>query len=74
MAFQVVPVNKASSQIDSIEHDPDTKELLVRFHRGGSYLYTGIDANTAAGFTTADSLGQYLHNIVKPAASSYKKL
>lgn len=56
---------KPSSQIAEIYYSADQQVLQIRFKNGSTYAYTGVDAETAGGFSRADSAGTYLNNFVK---------
>jgi hypothetical protein len=64
MALQDIPIS-SSTNIKSVQHDPDTLQLVVTFHNGGVYSYDGVDVDKAQGFSSAESAGKYLHNNVK---------
>lgn len=59
-----------SSAIDSIEYDPKTEDLKVRF-RGGSvwYTYPNVPADVVTEFMDAPSKGRYLAYVIKPQYS-----
>jgi hypothetical protein len=65
MAYQTIQI-KPSSNILSIQFDPETKDLLATFVRGGrQYVAHGVDARTAEGFSSAPSAGRYWNAFVK---------
>lgn len=67
MAYQTIPI-KPSTNILSVQWDPETKDLLVTFIRQGRQgIYHGVDGNTAAGFERTSSAGRYLIDFIKPA-------
>lgn len=64
MAEREIPIRE-STNLRSVVYDDDTQTLTVQFRNGGSYQYHGVSADTAEGFSTADSAGSYLHSYVK---------
>jgi hypothetical protein len=66
MAYQSISF-RPSTNIAAVAWDPETKELRVEFIRGRTYVYEGVDANTAEGFLRAPSAGQYLNQMIKNA-------
>ncbi len=55
-----------SSNIEAIGHDAEAQELHVRFAKGGgTYVYTGVEAETFDEFMKADSKGSYLSRNIK---------
>ena len=63
---------RPSTNIKRILYDPDTLTLTVHLN-GGVYQYNGVSEETAQGFETADSAGQYHHAFVKHQ-HEYKKI
>jgi hypothetical protein len=67
MAYQSIQF-RPSTNIAAVQYDPETKDLRVQFLRSGRiYVYEGVDANTAEGFSRAPSAGQYLNAFIKNA-------
>jgi hypothetical protein len=64
MAEQILNL-KESKNIHSASYDADTMTLTVRFHKGGSYSYSGVDEAKAQAFADADSHGSFLHANIK---------
>lgn len=60
------PISFASSQnIQGIWHDPETSNLLVRYHhRDRVYRYPGISSEDAAGFSQSLSANIYLQQVI----------
>lgn len=56
---------KPSSMIQSIYYSASQQALQVTFKNGSTGTYTGVDAETAGGFTRADSAGKYLNGFIK---------
>lgn len=56
-----------SSNVAAAGYDPETRELHVEFAGGSTYVYSDVDAATAAGLMTAPSPGKYLNMHVKDA-------
>jgi KTSC domain-containing protein len=64
----------ASSQIQAIGHDPETNTLAIEFKSGGLYHYGNVDADLYREFSTAQSIGSFFHNRIKPKADLYPYL
>ena len=65
MAYQTIPI-KPSSNLLSIQFDPETKDLLGTFIRSGrQYVAHGVDAKTAEGFSQAPSPGRYWNAFIR---------
>jgi hypothetical protein len=59
------PPRSSSSHIHSLGFDADTGTMTVRFHKGGSYTYHGVDQETFDEFHSHESPGSYFHANVK---------
>ena len=60
-----VPV--ASGNVAAARYDPDARELVVEFHGGGTYRYSGVEEWLARDFARAPSKGRWAHdNLVRP--------
>lgn len=46
-----------SSRINSIEYDPDSKELVINYVKGGSYRYFNVPQKEFNEFNDAESVG-----------------
>ena len=46
-----------SSRITSIEYDPDSKELVINYVKGGSYRYFNVPQKEFNEFNDAESVG-----------------
>ena len=55
-----------SWQIKDVHYDATGKTLHVRFHSGGHYSYAGVEKKIADGLTTAESVGKYFGQHIKP--------
>ena len=70
---------KESSSIAAAAYDRGKRTLRVTFkagkasHRGGTYDYLGVPADTIAEFLKADSLGRFVNWRIKPH-HEYKKV
>lgn len=71
----ITPV--VSSQIAALGHDPETNRLAVRFQpkagfeRGSLYYYDNFSAEDFSAFSTAESIGSYFHNNIRPAKEKW---
>ena len=54
-----------SSSVDSATWDPETGEVSVTFHNGGSYTYGDMDAQEWARFKAAPSVGKFVHQALR---------
>lgn len=61
--FDMQPV--ASTQIDSVGYNEETKELRVSFQNGSLYSYSGVPRSIYDGLLTAPSVGQFFNYSVK---------
>lgn len=61
--MDMIPV--ASSNIDSVGYDDDTRELRIRFNDGSVYSYQGVDHADHAALMNATSIGSYFHKHIK---------
>lgn len=50
----------ASSNVDSVGHDPATDTLAVKFHNGSEYHYHGVSAADHTELLRAPSFGKHL--------------
>lgn len=58
-----------SSQIEAVGYDADAQILEVEFKgkkNNSLYHYFKVDADTAAQFMAAESLGKFLGGVIKP--------
>lgn len=55
-----------SSNIKSVGYNDDTQDLLVVFHSGKAYIYSGVDQGTHQSFMAASSHGNFLNAQIKP--------
>lgn len=63
--MEMKPVN--SSNIAAVGYDAGQKVLAVQFKGGGMYHYKGVPQDLADKFVTAESMGRFLNQIIKPA-------
>lgn len=63
MAFESYPVS--SSNIDTVEYDPDTYVLRVGFKNGGIYEYEGVMPEVVEEMMSASSQGSYFHRNIR---------
>lgn len=54
-----------SDHIAEIGFDEESGTLVVRFHKGGTYSYSGVDADTYDRFLRAPSPGEFFRSTVK---------
>lgn len=55
-----------SSNIESIDYNPESKTLSVKFKNGGSYQYHEVSPEAYQGLESAESIGKHLHSHIKP--------
>jgi hypothetical protein len=53
----MIPVK--SSMIESVGHDPGTKDMHVTFVGGGTHAYSGVSAAVHSAFVNSPSLGKH---------------
>lgn len=54
-----------SSNVGSIAFDDKTQTICVKFKNGGLYSYIGASEEIYMGLVHANSVGQYLNQVVK---------
>lgn len=54
-----------SGNIDSFSYDSSAQTLTVKFTRGETYTYQGVDENTASKLDNADSKTTFLNESLK---------
>lgn len=54
-----------SSTIDAAGYDRDSRELTVRFHSGGTYLFFDVPEDKHQELLKADSAGRYFHRYIR---------
>jgi KTSC domain len=57
--------NLSSSNVTQYKYDKNTKEMVIVFHGGRPFAYSGVDQATADGLQTAASAGSYVHKKIK---------
>lgn len=55
-----------SSNIDGATYDADSREMVVHFRRGPSYVFANIPAPVWTGFVTSSSKGSYFSTLIRP--------
>ena len=55
-----------SSHVDTVGYDSDRNEMTVTWKNGRVSVYAGVDEDTALQVANAPSVGQALHNDIKP--------
>lgn len=63
MAETFIP--RGSSNVRAVEYDPESEDMTVHFHRGGSYMYRNVRPHLYRGITQAESPGEYLQRHIK---------
>lgn len=63
MAFESYTVD--SSNLTTVEYDPDTLVLRVSFKNGGMYEYEGVLQDVVDEMMAADSQGSYFYKNVR---------
>lgn len=58
--------NVFSSRVNMVGHDPETNQLVVQWKRGKTSIYDGVPADLAFQVMNAPSVGQAIHNQIKP--------
>lgn len=59
------PVSLNSSNLASAEYDDERRVLIVTFRHGGTYEYSGVDADTASSLLSSASPGEYFARQIK---------
>ena len=54
-----------STAIRSIDHDPATATLGIRFVSGSRYVYAGVPVEVYAAFLAAPSKGEYFNAAIR---------
>lgn len=55
-----------STNIGQIEYDKETQTLVIQFKSGRVYQYHPVDEQTARGFESCLSAGDYFNMFIKP--------
>lgn len=63
----------SSSNLRAAEYDPGSQTLVIDFHRGRRYAYSGVPVNVYAGLLRAPSHGRYFHQWIR-GRYSYRRL
>jgi hypothetical protein len=60
----MIPVR--SSNLEAVGYDPATREMRVRFKKGGqTYVFENIDPKEHDALVGADSVGAHFHNHIR---------
>lgn len=62
-----------STNVSEISYDEESQEMTVRFQKGASYAYEGVDEQTALDMANAASVTQFLNSEIK-GRYNYRKL
>jgi len=54
-----------STMLHAVGYDPDLHVLEVIFNTGGIYLYRDVPPDVYEGLLSADSKGEYFHEVVR---------
>lgn len=66
--FQMIPVR--SSNIADLGYDPATRELCVRFAKGGLVSYADVPQEEYDALRQAPSIGKYFSSKIRPKYKS----
>lgn len=55
----------ASSNLNAMRYDEESRLLQIRFHSGRTYAYKDVAADVADGLRQASSPGQYFNSSIK---------
>lgn len=56
----------SSDLVQGVSHDPSDDTLTVHFKNGRIYDFAGVPQNVVDQMVTADSVGRFFHQWVKP--------
>ena len=56
-----------SSNIESMEYDPDSHQLTVLFHSNTTYVYQDVSQEKVDAMMAADSVGKHFNSNIKNA-------
>ena len=59
-----------SSAIASVDYDPGTRRLSVRFHETGLYTYYGVPAPVYEAMLRASSVGRFFNDNIRDRYSA----
>lgn len=60
-----IPLPIKSTAIAMAMYSPESKELLVQFHNGRTYVHDGVETDKAIAFAQAPSQGAFYDNHIK---------
>ena len=55
-----------SSMVSALSYDGETSELTVEWAKGGSGVFSGVPEDVANSAANAPSVGNFVHNQLKP--------
>ena len=55
-----------SSMVSALSYDGETSELTVEWAKGGSGVFSGVSEDVANSAANAPSVGNFVHNQLKP--------
>jgi len=61
--MQMIPVS--SSNLRAVGYDEASRTLVINFHHGGSYSYSGVPKSVFDGLLSAGSKGSYHASHIK---------
>lgn len=62
-----------SSNIESMDYDERSEELIINFRTGASYGYAGVSLETWEAFKASDSYGKFFAENIK-GKHSFRKI
>lgn len=65
MSLKIEWVELDGSNVKRAAYHEDTQTVCVEFHSGGLYTYLGPNHEVYMGLVHANSVGQYLHRVLK---------
>lgn len=57
-------VRVSSKAIREIDYDPETQQLHVTFHHGGTYTHAGVPVDLYERFLEAPSKGRFYNDVL----------
>jgi hypothetical protein len=61
-----------SSNVESVGYDAEEKVLEIKFCNGGIYQYGGVQPEMYADLLTAESVGRFVSQVVRPGRRGLK--
>jgi KTSC domain len=65
-------IHVKSESVKSVAWDSETSVLEIRFHNGSLYQYEGVPRETYNLLFTAESIGRYVNELIKPNYAARK--